>query len=75
MRFGAILCPGNFRHGQALPRRLSLRAPMERKPVHDFLLPFYLPKMLCLREGFPSCVAIVAIVCDNCHDSPWQLSR
>ncbi|MGN1251486.1 MAG: hypothetical protein ACI4US_01240, partial [Muribaculaceae bacterium] len=40
MRFGAILCPGNFRHGQALPHRLSLRATMERKPVHDFLLPF-----------------------------------
>ena len=40
MRFGAILCPGNFRHGQALPCRLSLRATMERKPVHDFLLPF-----------------------------------
>ncbi|MCI7653563.1 MAG: hypothetical protein MSS51_04765, partial [Bacteroidales bacterium] len=38
--FGAILCPGNFRHGQALPHRLSLRATMERKPVHDLPLPF-----------------------------------
>ena len=38
--FGAILCPGNFRHGQALPHRLSLRATMKRKPVHDFPFPF-----------------------------------
>ncbi|MCI6101804.1 MAG: hypothetical protein MR709_01995, partial [Bacteroidales bacterium] len=40
--FGAILCPGNFRHGQALPvgNEAQLRATMERKPVHDFPLPF-----------------------------------
>ena len=40
MRLWRNFMPGNFRHGQALPHRLSLRATMERKPVHDFLLPF-----------------------------------